>query len=396
MVVDDPGIVVAHGGEQAEQVGGGAVALVPRGPADQLGQPAERVLHVAVEHVQVGHHRLGVHVVRGVGCSGAACCRSTPWVRSSTFAIASPAEASASAGFASTSSGLCHRPLDVALAERVLGRGVPGVDLGLLTLGRDGGAVGSRLVPGGDPLGGDLLHHLGERGAQLVDGQRVLEQRHRPAVEDQHDQRDRRDLHRLSDSRCRVDVDETGQEAALELVRQGAYVVGEGAALRHPGAGVEHQQDRRGHRLLENLLEVLLAEVHGVRRTARATGGRGAGRGTTGRAAGPPAGGAGRRRADRSIAPGRENGCWLMGTSSPMAGRGARTVTESPLERGRGRMAALKGGEFELSEPTVRFRGSACPGHRRNPRPRPHAGRCLPPRRRPGHRHRHPVAHQRL
>ena len=70
----------------------------------------------------------------------------------------------------------------------------------------------------GEAAGGQLLQHLGDRLAQLVERRRVLDQRHRPALGDQHDERHRRDLHRLGDLRRGVDVDAAEQEPALELV----------------------------------------------------------------------------------------------------------------------------------------------------------------------------------
>ena len=288
---------------------------------------------MAAEHVQVGHHRLGVHVVRGVGRGGTGLLQVD-----ALGAVQHLRHREAGRGlrvrrvrvdelrYSATARSTSPSP------SACLGRGVPRVDLGLLSRRRDRSAGGPRLVPRGDALGGDLLHHLGEGGPQLVDRQWVLEQRHRPAVEDQHHQRDRGDLHRLSDRRRCVDVDRPARKRpsnSSDSVRtSSARVPLSGIRVR----GVEHQHDRRRHRRLEHLLEVLLGQVHGVRRTARAAGGVGgavpAG-GPVEAPVGPPAGAAGRRRADRSIAPGRENGCWLMGTSSPMPGRGARLVPES-------------------------------------------------------------------
>ena len=97
-------VVVADGPEQRQQVLAGGVAVVARRTPDQLDQPAERVVDVAAEQVEVGHQGLGGDVVGGRRRRprGPAA-RSTPRVRCSTLAIASPAAASASAGLASTS-----------------------------------------------------------------------------------------------------------------------------------------------------------------------------------------------------------------------------------------------------------------------------------------------------
>jgi hypothetical protein len=86
-------------------------------------------------------------------------------------------------------------------------------------------------VPPGEALGGELLEHLVEGGAQLVDRRRVLEQRRRATLGHQRHQRHGRDLHRLRDRRRRVDVDLAQQELALELVGQGLQVGRERGAL---------------------------------------------------------------------------------------------------------------------------------------------------------------------
>ena len=52
-----------------------------------------------------------------------------------------------------------------------------------------------------------------------------------------HHQRHRRDLHRLGDLRRRVDVDQAGQEPALELAGQRGQVVGELRRSRASGCG---------------------------------------------------------------------------------------------------------------------------------------------------------------
>ena len=97
---------------------------------------------------------------------------------------------------------LRDRPVDVSVAECVLGGGVPRVDGVLVLALRVGrGRTRARLVAPGDALGGEALHHLGERRAQLVEGYDVLQQRHRTPVEDRHHQRDGRDLHGLGDLR---------------------------------------------------------------------------------------------------------------------------------------------------------------------------------------------------
>ena len=72
------------------------------------------------------------------------------------------------------------------------------------------------------------------------------------------------------------------------LAHHGREVVGQLAALGHPGARVEHQQHRRGHRLLEQALEVLLVHDHAVRRPGRAAAPAGAPGGGCGGAAGLP------------------------------------------------------------------------------------------------------------
>ena len=126
------------------------------------------------------------------------------------------------------------------------------------------------------PLGGQLLQHLGDRLAQLVDGRGVLDQRHRPSLGHQHHQRHRGDLHRLGDLRHRVDVDPAEQEPALELVGQRLQVAGELHALGRPARALEGEQDRCAARALEQLLEVLLGHGDGVRRArTRRSGARG-------------------------------------------------------------------------------------------------------------------------
>jgi len=55
------------------------------------------------------------------------------------------------------------------------------------------------LVPPGDTLSRQRLEHLGQRRAQLLDRESVLEERHRATVDDDDHERDRRDLHRLGD-----------------------------------------------------------------------------------------------------------------------------------------------------------------------------------------------------
>ena len=75
-----------------------------------------------------------------------------------------------SAGLASTSFWYSATArLDVAALERVLRRGVARVDLLLAGLLVDG-ASGARLVPAGEALRGELLQHLGQGLAQLLDG----------------------------------------------------------------------------------------------------------------------------------------------------------------------------------------------------------------------------------
>ena len=201
-----------------------------------------------------------------------------------------------------------------------------------------------------------------------------------------------------------VDVDQPGEEAALELVGQGADVVGEGAALRHPGPRVEHQQDRRRHRRLEHLLEVLLGEVDGVRRTGAARrsgtgrcascGGAGSDSGTARRRSG------GRRRAaqggqvDRTGA--RER---LLAHGDHLGGCGETGASEVPrvaTRHSRGMMTALTGRRGCVERSDVRLRGSSCPRHGRYPWSRTHHRRRVRALRRPGDRHRHPVTDQRV
>ena len=73
-------------------------------------------------------------------------------------------------------------------------------------------------MPTGHALGGHLLQHLGDQRAELVERGDVLEQRHHPALHDQGDQRDGRDLQGLRELRRGVHVDLAEQEPALELV----------------------------------------------------------------------------------------------------------------------------------------------------------------------------------
>ena len=112
-------------------------------------------------------------------------------------------------------------------------------------------------------------------------------------VEDHHQQRNLGDLQALRDGRCGVDVDQTGQEAPVVRLDRGHDLVGVRRALGHPARRVEHQHDRSGHRRLEHGLEVLLADVEGVRRPA------------CGRRAGDPAA---RRRGRRSTEPRQVDG----------------------------------------------------------------------------------------
>ena len=103
----------------------------------------------------------------------------------------------------------------------------------------------ARLVTPREAARRELLQDLGDRLAQLLEGRGVLDQRHRPALGHQDDQRDRRDLHRLGDLWHGVDVDPAHQEPALELVRQRLQVVRELDALRRAARALEGQQDRR-------------------------------------------------------------------------------------------------------------------------------------------------------
>ena len=131
---------------------------------------------------------------------------------------------------------LRDRAVDVAVAERVLGGGVARVEVGLAVLVHVDRTADRGWCRPVDAVHGQLLHHLGERGPQLVDREHVLEQRRRPAVDDRHDQRDRRDLHRLRDRRHRVDVDEADEEPALELAGQRRQVVGQRRRSRASGS----------------------------------------------------------------------------------------------------------------------------------------------------------------
>ena len=140
---------------------------------------------------------------------------STPDVRWSTLAIASPAAAS-SVGRVGVDELLVlrDRPVDVTLAERVLRRGVPRVDRRLALLGRHGARPCRGWCRPVIPCAVSCCITWVSAVRSSSIGHDVLQQRHRPAVEDDHDQRDRRDLHRLGDARCGVDVDQTGQEPA--------------------------------------------------------------------------------------------------------------------------------------------------------------------------------------
>ena len=163
-------------------------------------------------------------------------------------------------------------------------------------------------MPAGDALGGHLLQHLGQRGAQLLEGD-VLEQRHRPAVEDHDDQRDRRDLHGLRDLRGGVDVDEADQEAALELAGQVREVVDDpwrsrasATASRTPAAPGAVIDASMVAWMFSSVTCTAYADPGRAEAPLRRRDRRGAAR----------RGRAGRFRADRSIAPGRENGCCVM------------------------------------------------------------------------------------
>ena len=125
----------------------------PDGTPDEVDQPVEGVLDVAAEHVEVGHHGLRVDVVgagrRGVGAGGLRGrrpgCAGAPWPSPG------PAAASASAGLrVDELLVLRDRPVDVAVAERVLGGGVARVDRRLVASavagvdrGRAAGAAGA-------------------------------------------------------------------------------------------------------------------------------------------------------------------------------------------------------------------------------------------------------------
>ena len=166
-----PGIVVADGTEEADQVRACGVAFRVRRTPNQLDQPVEGVLDVPTEQVEVGHHGLRVDVVGSFGGRGARPrCRSTPSVRLSRLAIARPAAASASAGLASTSFWYSATArVDVTALEGVLRRDVARVELLLAGLLVDHAAAGARLVPPGEAAGGQLLQHLGDRLAQLLE-----------------------------------------------------------------------------------------------------------------------------------------------------------------------------------------------------------------------------------
>ena len=87
------------------------------------------------EHVEVGDQGLGVDVVGSAAAAARAAVRSTPWVRWSTWAIASPPAASASAGLASTSFWYSATArVEVTGGQRVLRGRVARVDV-LLVLG---------------------------------------------------------------------------------------------------------------------------------------------------------------------------------------------------------------------------------------------------------------------
>ena len=191
-------------------------------------------------------------------------------------------------------------------------------------------------------------------------GYDVLEQRHRPAVDDDHDERDRRDLHGLRDLRHGVDVDPAGEELALELARQGLEVVGQLRALGHPRPREEHQQHRRGHRRLDDGLEVLLRDLDGSTPSG-ARPGRPAGPAAGAPAGADPAGPGAPFRPERSIAPGRLNGCCVM---RPILGGRVRHAF-------RGLCRAIR-----LTSPGVAVRS----GRARGTRPTPPAGRRRSPR----------------
>ena len=202
---------------------------------------------------------------------------------------------------------LRHRRVDVTALEGFLGRHVTGIELLLAGLLVHDAVARARLVPSGEPARGELLQHLGDGLTQLLERGELLDQRHRPPLGNQHDQRHGRDLHRLRDLRQRVDVDAAQQEPALELAGQRLDRVGQLHALRRPGRTLEGQQHRRGARSLEHLLEVLLADPDGVRRARL---GPAAPSGADESAPWSP---------DRSTAPGRVKGCWLMAPSCQSA-----------------------------------------------------------------------------
>ncbi len=114
----------------------GLVAVVAGGAADELDQPVEGLVDLAVEQVEVGGQGLRLDVVgRGVGGRAGCGRRRRRSVRWSTFAMASPAAASASAGLAVDQLLVLRDGGVVVLAlERVLGRRVARVERRLAVL----------------------------------------------------------------------------------------------------------------------------------------------------------------------------------------------------------------------------------------------------------------------
>ena len=201
--------------------------------------------------------------------------RSTPWVRCSSLAIASPAAASASAGLASTSFWYSATArVDVAARRARPGRRRTAGRRPAPPRPRPPAPAGpsTRLVPAGDALGGQLLTDLVEqRCAAPRVAARPGSAGGRPAVEEHEQQRHLRDLHRLGDRRRGVDVDQAGEEPALVLARRRSprrrpWLALSGAC----GVRVEDQHDRaRSSRPRAAPWKFCSVDVDGVRRPAR-------------------------------------------------------------------------------------------------------------------------------
>ena len=208
------------------------VPLRSRRTPDQVDQPGEGIVDTSAEQVEIGDEALGGDVV-GARLSGL-----TGRVEIDPLGALQHLRHRQSGGRLGVGGVrldqalvLLDRPVDVVVLQRLLGGGVTRVEQVLALLTFDHPDV-ERLVSPADALGGEALRQLVEQGPDLVELQQAGDGLRRgPPVEDHHHEGHLRDLKRLRDRRGGVDVDQTGQEAAVVLVGSGRHVVGHRGAL---------------------------------------------------------------------------------------------------------------------------------------------------------------------